>query len=215
MSATKRYPVEILTGKEVAALMRTCSHTAPTGVRNRALIAMIYRAGLRISEALALDPKDVDVEAGTIRVLHGKGDRSRVVGMDSGGFQELERWINRRRLLGFNGRHPLFCTLAGKRVSADYVRQALPRMAKRAGIEKRVHAHGLRHTHACQLREEGVDVGIISKQLGHASIAVTAIYLDHITPAQVIETIRSRTWDTPDASREARRGRKTQSECGG
>ncbi len=75
-----------------------------------------------------------------------------------------------------------------------YVRVLLPRLARKADIEKRVHAHGLRHTHAAQLRAEGVDIGIISKQLGHRSIATTARYLDHIAPQQVIETIRQRTW---------------------
>ncbi len=75
-----------------------------------------------------------------------------------------------------------------------YVRVLLPRLGRKAGIDKRVHAHGLRHTHAAQLRVEGVDIGIISKQLGHRSIATTARYLDHIAPQQVIETIRQRPW---------------------
>ncbi len=73
-------------------------------------------------------------------------------------------------------------------------RASTSRQARRAGIDKRVHAHGLRHTHAAQLRAEGVDIGIISKQLGHRSIATTARYLDHIAPQQVIDTIRQRTW---------------------
>jgi len=66
----------------------------------------------------------------------------------------------------------------------------------RAGIDKRVHAHGLRHTHAAQLRAEGIDIGIISKQLGHSSISTTARYLDHLAPRAVIETMRNRTWGT-------------------
>ncbi len=75
-----------------------------------------------------------------------------------------------------------------------YVRVMLKRLAARAGIEKRVHAHGLRHTHAAQLRAEGVDIAIISRQLGHTSITTTARYLDHIAPMAVIETMRSRVW---------------------
>ena len=59
---------------------------------------------------------------------------------------------------------------------------------------RRDHAHGFRHTHAAQLRSEGVDIGIISKQLGHRSIATTARYLDHIAPQQVIEAMRQRVW---------------------
>ena len=72
--------------------------------------------------------------------------------------------------------------------------QAEGRIAFRAGIEKRVHAHGLRHTHAAQLRTEGVDIAIISRQLGHASINTTARYLDHLAPTAVIEAMRSRAW---------------------
>ncbi len=75
-----------------------------------------------------------------------------------------------------------------------YVRVFLRRLARKAGIEKRVHPHGFRHTHAAELRSEGVDVGIISKQLGHRSIATTARYLDHIAPQDVIEAMNARAW---------------------
>jgi site-specific recombinase XerD len=68
-----KYPVEILTDREVQALIGACSHCAPTGVRNRALLTILYRGGVRISEALALQPKDLDPESGTVRVLNGKG----------------------------------------------------------------------------------------------------------------------------------------------
>jgi integrase len=68
----------------------------------------------------------------------------------------------------------------------------LPRIAKRACIDKRVHAHGLRHTLAKEMREEGIDIGIISKQLGHSSIATTARYLDHVAPISVINAMKNR-----------------------
>ena len=79
---------------------------------------------------------------------------------------------------------PPFCTLDGDPLYAQYVRQMLRRMADRAGIEKRVHPHGLRHTFAKELRQAGVDVVTISKLLGHSSIAVTSRYLDHLTNDQ-------------------------------
>ena len=68
------------------------------------------------------------------------------------------------------------------------------RLGVKAGIDKRVHPHGLRHCHAAELAAEGVPVNVISRQLGHNSIATTAKYLDHIAPQQVIETIRRRVW---------------------
>ncbi len=188
----KRLPPEPLTPEEVTRLLRAPSTRAPTGVRNRALLVVLYRAGLRISEALALRPKDLDRARGTLRVLHGKGDKSRTVGMDPDAFAALERWLDRRAFLGVKGSAPIFCTLAGEQVSTAYVRAMLPRLRKRAGIEKRVHAHGLRHTLASELRAEGVDIGSISKQLGHSSISTTARYLDHVAPQAVIDVMRAR-----------------------
>ncbi len=80
-------------------------------------------------------------------------------------------------------------------MASAYVRELLPRLARKAGIHRRIHAHLFRHTHAAELRSEGVDIGIISKQLGHKSIAMTSRYLDHIAPQQVIDTMRCRTWE--------------------
>jgi len=131
----RRFPAELLSPEEVRALLRACSSRAPTGIRNRALIAVLYRGGLRISEALALHAKDVDQTAGTVTVLHGKGDQRRTVGMDPAAFALLERWLDKRRALGlFSGRRPIFCTLEGRAIDSSYVRRLLPRLADRAGI---------------------------------------------------------------------------------
>ena len=133
-------------------------------------------------------------EAGSIRILNGKGGRARTVGIDPAASAVVDRWLEVRSELGLNGTNPVLCTCAGGRMGDAYVRVLLPRLGRKAGIEKRVHAHCFRHTHAAQLRAEGVDIGIISKQLGHRSIATTARYLDHIAPQQVIEAIRKRVW---------------------
>lgn len=188
----RRYPAEILTPEEVRALVKACSNRAPTGVRNRALLVVLYRAGLRVSEALALAPKDVDRAAGTVTVLKGKGGKRRTIGLDPGAFAVLERWLERRAKLRINGRAPIFCTLKGERMATAYVRALMPRLGSKAGIEKRVHAHGLRHTHAAELAMEGKPVNLIQAQLGHASLAVTSTYLAHIAPAQLIEAMRTR-----------------------
>ena len=127
-------------------------------------------------------------------MLNGKGGRSRTVGLDPGAAAIIERWLDVRSRLGLGGRHPVFCTLRGRPMADAYVRVMLKRLAVRADIDKRVHAHGLRHTHAAQLRAEGVDIAIISRQLGHASITPPARYLDHIAPRVVIEAMRSRFW---------------------
>lgn len=191
------FPVEILTPAEVAQLFRACSNRAPTGLRNRALITCLYRAGLRVSEALALKPKDIDRQAGTIRVLHGKGDKPRVAGIDHASFAAIDRWMDKRGELGLTGRHPLFCTLRGEAIDTSYVRHLMKRLADKAGIEKRVHAHGLRHSHAAELASEGHAMNLIQSQLGHSSLATTSRYLAHIQPQQLIDAMQSRApWET-------------------
>ena len=146
---------DLLSPTEIEALIRVCSRRAPTGRRNRALIATLYRSGLRISEALALTPKDIDLAAGTIVVQHGKGDKRRVVGCDLGTSLLVDQWLLSRRKLGIPTRAPLFCTLQGGEIDTSYVRHLLPRLARKAGIGKRVHAHGLRHAFAVDLHETG------------------------------------------------------------
>jgi len=141
----RRRPPEVLTEPEVIALLRACSPRAPTGMRNRALIAVLWRSGLRIAEALALELRDVDLEAGTLRVRHGKGDKSRTVGVDEQTSALLARWLDRRRRLGPGARAPVFCTLDGGRVDASYVRHLLPRLAAKAGLDRRVHARPAAH----------------------------------------------------------------------
>jgi site-specific recombinase XerD len=116
------------------------------------------------------------------------------IGLDSGAFAVVERWLDVRAKLGISGRAPIICTLKGKPVASAYVRALMPRLARRAGIEKRVHAHGLRHTHAAELALEGHPMNLIQAQLGHTSLATTSRYLAHIAPAQLIAAMRARTW---------------------
>ena len=194
----QRLPVEILTTQEVKALIRASSNRAPTGIRNRALIVTLYRAGLRAGEALHLKPSNVDPQEGTVTVLHGKGDRRRTVGVDPEAMAVIMRWLDRRHELGINGRAPLFCTLKGRPLKASYLRTTLKRLADRAGINKRVHPHGLRHTMAYELMMEGVPMPIIQQQLGHASLTTTERYLRHIAPKDVIKAMRDRSWRLDD-----------------
>jgi len=193
-STSRRRPPEVLTEAEAIALMKACSARAPTGVRNRALIAVLWRCGLRISEALQLELRDVDLQAGTVRVRHGKGDRSRTVGLDEQTTALLARWLDRRRKLGAGARAPIFCTLQGGRLDSSYVRRLLPRLARKAGIDRRVHAHGLRHTYAAELAREGTAINVIRDALGHTSLAVTDRYLRDVAPTHVIDTMRGRRW---------------------
>jgi site-specific recombinase XerD len=190
-----RFPPEILTDEEVQKLIAACSSRAPTGIRNRALITLLYRAGLRVSEALSLFPKDLNADSGTVRVLHGKRARARTVGLDGASFAVLACWLEVRQELNVNGQVPLFCTLQGGRIKSSYVRALFKRLARKAGIERRVNPHGLRHTMAAQLALEGYPVNLIQKQLGHSSLATTSRYLDHVAPNELIHAMQSRSWE--------------------
>lgn len=183
----KKFPPEPLSPTEAASLIKACGR-GKTGHRNRALVAILWRSGLRVSEALALRPSDCDRGRGTILVRCGKGGKSRTVGADAGTFDLIDRWLAVRPVEGAT----LLCTLQGGPVAPVYVRNLMRRLGERAGIQKRVHPHGLRHTHACELRKEGVDIGVISKQLGHSSIATTHTYLNHVDATAVRDSIAGR-----------------------
>ena len=190
----RSFPTEVLTPEEASALIRSSSASSSTGIRNRALLTCLYRAGLRISEALSLRPKDLDLAKGSMTVLHGKGDKRRTVGLDAGAAAILGLWMERRTKLGLTGRQPVFCTLKGRNIKTPYVRVLLPRLARKAGIEKRVHAHGLRHTHAAELAREHTPLNLIQAQLGHSSLATTDRYLRHIAPEELVRALSARTW---------------------
>jgi site-specific recombinase XerD len=193
-------PAETLTQAEVLSLLRACSRRAPTGIRNRALIAVLWRCGLRIGEALALELRDVDLDQGTIRVRFAKGGKSRTVGVDEQTTALVARWIDRRCALNIGARSTLFCTLQGGPLNDSYVRRLLPRLARKAGVEKRCHAHGLRHAYASELVREHVPMDIIRDALGHSSLAVTDHYVRGLNPAAVIDTMRARSWDASPKS---------------
>ena len=190
----RKLPPELLTPEEVRALMAACSATAPTGIRNRALVVTLYRAGLRLDEALALLPGDVDAAAGVINVGSRTGGHAREAGIDAAALAIVRKWLGVRAGLGLGADAPLFCTLSGGRVHPAYVRQLLPRLAEKAGLEKRVHAQGLRYTHAAELAAEGMPAELIQAQLGHESLASTDRYLRRMSPEERIGVLRRREW---------------------
>ena len=194
-SRPRRRPPEVLTEPEAIALIKACSARAPTGIRNRALIAVLWRCGLRISEALALELRDLDLDASTIRVRHGKGDKSRTIGVDEQTAALLARWLDRRRRLTPGARASVFCTLRGGRLDPSYVRRLLSRLARKAGVERRVHAHGLRHTYAAELAREKTPINVNRDALGHTTLSVTDRYLRDVAPMHVIDTMRARKWE--------------------
>jgi site-specific recombinase XerD len=182
--------IDILTTDECHALLSACSSKAPTGIRNQAMIVVLWRTCLRIKEALDLLPKDISGDS--IRVHSGKGDRARTVGLDPESSAVVERWVTKRREMGFKASQRLFCTLKGGPLDTSYCRHLFKRLAKKAGLDKRVHPHGLRHSGAVHLLDEGHNVVVISQQLGHSNLATTNTYLNHLKPADVVAAMQSR-----------------------
>jgi site-specific recombinase XerD len=187
-----RYPADPPTVEEIVAVMR---HTSDDrhGSRLRAMIVVLWRAGLRIQEALALAEHDLDQRRGSLLVRNGKGGRRREVGMDERGWEQLGSWLTATR--GVAGR-PLFCVIdgatRGRPWSGAAVRGEFRRVAGRAGVRRRFAPHELRHAHALELARKGVPLNIIQRQLGHANLGTTSIYLQGIDPEEIITAVRTR-----------------------
>ncbi len=165
-------------------------------MRDHALIATMWRCGLRCSEALQLRLSDVNFAAGTIRVRFGKGRKARTVGADEALLAVISAWGDARTAAGI-GEGPLFCRIHGQPgapLSTRYVRQHMARLAVRAGVDHHVRPHGLRHSFAVDSVREGIPVPLISRQLGHASVGTTETYLQGLHPAEVVDVYRSRAW---------------------
>lgn len=177
---------EILTADEVRHLIEACSPKASTGLRNRAVIAVLYRCGLRVSELLQLEPDDVALDEAKVRV------EKRTLGLDPDAAEMVKAWRARRRDLALDG-GPLFCTLQGGALSSSYLRALLSRLGRKANIGKQVSAETLRRTLACELASEGVPLALIQAQLGHRSAATTERYLARAAPDALQDTMRRRT----------------------
>lgn len=194
----KKLPPEPLTEAEAKSLCDACSRKGVSGVRNAALIALLYAGGLRITEALRLKPADVDLDAQTVRVLVGKGKKARTSAILPlpWALTAIQRWIGKRDSLGFDGRQALFCThsssnrddgkqtaTAGRAMQSNYVRGFLKRLSAKAGIAKRVHPHAFRHSHAVKISTSDRATGYapnvidIQRQLGHTNLNTTQRYL--------------------------------------
>lgn len=190
----KKFPAEPLTQDEVRNLIRACSTRSSTGIRNRSLLVLMYRCGIRAAEALSVLPKDLDFANGSVRVLRGKGGKARLLGLDTGVIAALQVWLNRRAALGIGGRSPVFCTLKGKRLQSSYLRTLMPRLARKAGIERRCNPHSLRHSFAFETANENVPVHVLQQLLGHKNLSSTAIYLAHLNPQHAVAVMKAREW---------------------
>jgi site-specific recombinase XerD len=187
-----QYPADPPTVDEIVAVMRHVGNNRH-GDRLRAMIVALWRAGLRIHEALTLTERDLDPRRGSLLVRRGKGGRRREVGMDEWGWEELDPWLTARAELPAG---PLFCIIdgptRGRSWSGAAVRREFRRVAAKVGVRRRFAPHQLRHAHALELAREGVPLNIIQRQLGHTNLGTTSIYLQGIDPEEILSAVRAR-----------------------
>jgi integrase/recombinase XerD len=185
------------TGEDGATGQDARTGEAPGGaglrhIRDRALLELLYAAGLRISEALRLDGEDLSFDGGFVRVI-GKGDRERLVPVGDVALAWLRRyadvvrpaWLAIDRVAPVRG-GPVFLTERGRRLARQQAWSIVKRAAVAAGLDERVSPHTFRHSFATHLLEGGADLRIVQELLGHATISTTQLYT-HLTGERIRE----------------------------
>ena len=164
----------------------------PAAVLDRALLELLYAAGLRVSEALRLDLEQISLDGAFVRVI-GKGDRERLVPVGEVALDAIRAWLDGPRRFIVAEHHvepvrggPLFVGRSGKRLARQQAWTLVKRAAASAGLAGRVSPHTLRHSFATHLLEGGADLRIVQELLGHASISTTQLYT-HVTGERIRE----------------------------
>lgn len=168
---------EVLSRDEIARLLAAPRGTDPGGLRDRALLELMYACGLRASEAVGLLVRDVDLDAGILRA-RGKGNKERLVPIGREAIQATRIYLARARpvLVGLADEPHLFVNQRGTGLTRQGLYKIVQRHARTAGLEGRMSPHTLRHTFATHLLAGGCDLRALQEMLGHADIATTQIY---------------------------------------
>lgn len=218
MAAEGSRAQDALTEEELDALLSAVATRYPTGKRNLALVMVMADTGLRVSEALALGTGDLVTEAGQVvelLVRNGKGGQPANVAVSRRAAVAIAKWIAAREALEI-GPGAVFCTITkgrqvrgratsegfaegrevvelvpGRGISDRYVRQVVTRLAERAGIEKRVTPHTLRHTFATHLLRETGNLKLTQQALRHSDVGTTARVYSHLTDNDVADAVRA------------------------
>jgi integrase len=191
----KVYGQDYLRPHEIQGLLEQCAKKrTPAARRTYALIVVLWRSGLRIHEALLLEPRDLDPGNLRLHVRRGKGGKPRRAQMDAWGFEQIQSWLDYRSRYPEG---PIFCVTAGatkgvRAVSAPSVRVKLRDLRDAAGVTRRVHPHAFRHSLACELMLAGKPLSHIQRALGHSNPATTATYLQGLGMDEGLEAVAAR-----------------------
>ena len=180
---------------DVGEVERLLEAASVRGVRDRALLELLYAAGLRVSEAIGLDREDLSLDGAYVRVI-GKGDKERLVPIGEVSIDYLRAWLDGLRQALIDRHHvspvrggPLFLGDRGRRLARQQAWAAVTAAADRAGLTGRVSPHTLRHSFATHLLEGGADLRVVQELLGHASISTTQLYT-HLTGERIRDVYR-------------------------
>jgi len=181
---------EVLTPEEQDLLLRQPNPRYPTGERNRLMLRVMLDSGLRLAEASALRWRDVDLNTGKLMVRQGKGAKDRTLWLGDEDLRLLQHWRDRQSDAVGHAPEHIFTTMKGKPVSSRYVQQMVKRYTTRAGIEKNVHPHTLRHSFATDLYRDTSKIRLVQKALGHKDLSTTQIYT-HIVDEELEAALKS------------------------
>lgn len=178
MPKVSKIPRNILSETQAGKMMEQPSPWTPQGKRDRAIMELLYGAGLRVSECAKLELKDLDLMKGSLFVHQGKGKKDRVVPISGRASAAVDLYLKEGRpgLVRSPRQQALFLKASGTPVEASTIQAVVRGAAKAAGIPFVVTSHTLRHTCATHLLRNGADIAHVQKLLGHAHISTTAIY---------------------------------------
>ncbi len=183
MKVESRLP-RFLSQKDASKLVQAPDTSKSLGMRDRALLEIIYAAGLRVSETRDLDISNANLDTGELRV-RGKGSKERVVLMGNPARDSLDLYLREARpgLVNRDSGDALFLNRYGARLSQRSIQEKVRRYATKVGAGSGVHTHTLRHSFATHMLEGGADLRVVQELLGHASPATTQVYT-HVTRSQ-------------------------------
>ena len=179
---------KFLTGEEIGRLLAAPQPKAAGGLRDRAILELMYSAGLRVRELVGIDDTDVDIRGGTVRV-RGKGRRERLGIVGRHAQRAIEAWLASRprpRSPAVARVQPLFTNRLGTRLSVRGVARLLEKHLLTAGLVGRASPHTLRHSFATHLLDAGADIRSVQELLGHKSLVTTQIYT-HVTTTRLLD----------------------------
>lgn len=189
MAKSKKLP-EVLTNDERQALLSQPNPRYPTGERNFVMLKLMLDTGIRLSETTNLRWKDIDLMTGKVMVREGKGSKDRTLWIGENDLELLRKWRERQQKDVNTSCDFVFTTLDGEPLQNRYIQTMVKRLSAKAGINKNVSPHTLRHTFATDLYRETKNIRLVQKALGHSDLSTTMIYT-HIVDDELENALKS------------------------